>query len=42
MKKINQMEDAATMGSNPFMMAGRMADARANAMEAAAATKTEQ
>ena len=36
MKKINQMEDAATMGSNPFMMAGRMADAQANAMEAAA------
>ena len=36
MKKINQMEDAATMGSNPFMMAGRMTDARANAMEAAA------
>ncbi len=37
MKKINQMEDAATMGSNPFMMAGREADARAAAMEAAAA-----
>ncbi|MGI6096046.1 MAG: SPFH domain-containing protein [Lachnospiraceae bacterium] len=37
MKKINQMEDAATMGSNPFMMAGRMADSTANAMEAAAA-----
>ena len=37
MKKINQMEDAASMGSNPFMMAGREADARANAMEAAAA-----
>ena len=36
MKKINQMEDAATMGSNPFMMAGRMTDAQANAMEAAA------
>ena len=36
MKKINQMEDAATMGSNPFMMAGRMTDATANAMEAAA------
>ncbi len=36
MKKINQMEDAATMGSNPFMMAGRMTDASANAMEAAA------
>ena len=39
MKKINQMEDAATMGSNPFMMAGRMTDARANTMEAAAANE---
>ncbi len=39
MKKINQMEDAATMGSNPFMMAGRMTDAQANAMEAAAANE---
>ena len=36
MKKINQMEDAATIGSNPFMMAGRMTDATANAMETAA------
>ena len=36
MQKINQMEDAVTMGSNPFMMAGRMTDAQANAMEAAA------
>ena len=36
MQKINQMEDAATMGSNPFMMAGRMTDAQANAMETAA------
>ncbi len=36
MKKIMQMEDAATMGSNPFMMAGRMTDAQASAMEAAA------
>ena len=36
MKKINQMEDAATMGSNPFMMAGRMTDAQATAMETAA------
>ncbi len=36
MKKIQEMEDAATMGSNPFMMAGRMTDATANAMEAAA------
>lgn len=40
MKKINQMEDAATMGSNPFMMAGRMTDASANAMEAAAANES--
>ncbi len=39
MKKINQMEDAATMGSNPFMMAGRMTDAQANAMEAAASNE---
>ncbi len=39
MKKINQMEDAATMGSNPFMMAGRMTDATANAMETAAANE---
>jgi len=36
MQKINQMEDAATLGSNPFMMAGRMTDAQANAMETAA------
>jgi len=40
MKKIQQMEDAATMGSNPFMMAGRMTDATANAMEAAAANES--
>ena len=37
MAKINQMEDAATMGGNAFMMAGRMTDATANAMETAAA-----
>ncbi len=36
MEKINQMEDAATMGSNPFMMAGRMTNATADAMETAA------
>ena len=36
MKKIQDMEDAATMGSNAFMMAGRMTDATANAMETAA------
>ena len=39
MKKINDMEDAATMGSNPFMMAGRMTAATANAMETAAANE---
>ncbi len=37
LEKINQLEDAATMGSNPFMMAGRMTDATASAMETAAA-----
>ena len=36
MKKIQDMEDAATLGGNAFMMAGRMTDATANAMEAAA------
>ena len=36
MKKIQQMEDAATYGSNAFMMAGRMTDATATAMETAA------
>lgn len=35
-KKINQLEDAATLGSNPFMMAGRMTDSTANALEGAA------
>ena len=39
MKKIQDMEDAATMGSNAFMMAGRMTTATANAMEAAAANE---
>lgn len=39
MKKINEMEDAASMGSNPFMMAGRMTNATANAMETAAANE---
>jgi membrane protease subunit (stomatin/prohibitin family) len=33
------MEDAATLGGNAFMMAGRMTDATANAMEAAAANE---
>ena len=36
MQKIQQMEDAATLGANPFMMAGRMTDATAGAMEKAA------
>lgn len=36
MKKINEMEDAASMGSNPFMMAGRMTNATADAMQSAA------
>ncbi len=39
MKKITDMEDAATYGSNPFMMAGRMTEATANAMEGAAANE---
>ncbi len=39
MKKINELEDAATMGSNPFMMAGRMTDATASAMEKAASNE---
>ena len=37
LKKITDMEDAASYGSNPFMMSGRMTQATANAMEAAAA-----
>ncbi len=37
MKKISEMEDAMTMGSNPFMMAGRMTNATADAMNTAAA-----
>ncbi len=37
MKKINEMEDAATVGSNPFMMSGRMTNATADAMQTAAA-----
>ena len=36
MKKINELEDAANIGSNPFMMAGRMTDATADAMQNAA------
>ena len=36
MKKIQDMEDAASYGQNPFMMGGRMGGATANAMETAA------
>ena len=36
MKKVQQMEDAAAFGSDPNMMAGRIGDAQASAMEAAA------
>lgn len=36
MKKVQQMEDAAAFGSDPNMMAGRIGDAQAAAMEAAA------
>ena len=40
MEKIQSMEDAATLGSNAFMMAGRMTDATANAMENAASNSS--
>ena len=36
MKKINELEDAANVGSNPYMMAGRMTNATADAMQTAA------
>lgn len=36
MKKINELEDAANVGSNPFMMAGTMTNATADAMKTAA------
>lgn len=36
MQKINEMEDAATVGQNAFMMAGRMTNATADAMQTAA------
>ncbi len=36
MKKINEIEDAASVGSNPFIMAGRMTNATADAMQTAA------
>lgn len=39
MEKINKMEDAASMGANAFMMAGRMTDATATAMENAASNE---
>lgn len=36
MQKVQELEDAANLGSNPFMMAGRMTDATADAMKTAA------
>ncbi len=36
MKKINELEDAASVGSNPFAMAGMMTNATADAMRTAA------
>ena len=36
MKKINELEDAANVGSNPFMMAGAMTNATADSMRDAA------
>ena len=36
MKKIQDMEDSASYGQNPFMAGGRMTTATANAMESAA------
>ena len=36
MKKIQEMEDSASVGSNPFMMAGLQATSTAEAMKAAA------
>ena len=36
MKKIQEMEDSMSYGANPYMMAGRMTTASANAMETAA------
>ena len=36
MKKINEMEDAASVGSNAFMLAGRMTNATADTMQTAA------
>ena len=39
MKKINEMEESMSYGSNGYMMAGRMTTATANAMETAAANE---
>lgn len=39
LKKVQQMEDAAAYGSSPNMMAGRMGEATATAMETAAANE---
>ena len=36
MKKINELEDAANVGSNAFMLAGRMTNATADTMQTAA------
>lgn len=36
MKKINELEEAVSYGSNPYAMGGRMGTATANAMETAA------
>ena len=36
MKKIQEMEESVSYGANPYMMAGRMTTATANAMETAA------
>ena len=36
MKKINEIEDAASVGSNPFIMSGMMTNATADAMKTAA------
>ena len=39
LKKVQQMEDAAAYGNSPSMMAGRMGEATASAMETAAANQ---
>jgi len=39
MKKINELEESVSYGSNPYAMAGRMTTATANAMEKAAENK---